>query len=210
MELPAPIIINGLLHIPAPVPRIPFCLVLELKGAMQRDFYEGGRHTTDIDRAVKTIVAAMGTDDEPLCRFLDSLECTPGGGDSHEASFDYLPPLIAARLKASRRSNRGRRPKTPERLMLIVTTAIAQWLAATGRLPTLMERDIYEDPHLRVHAPLYHSLRAMLEHAKPEYVPLLTPSVFLSAVRRAPKGVEYVLVPSRPLAKRRSGRPRKS
>lgn len=210
MELQPPIAVNGLLHFPAPIPRIPFYLVLELKGAMQRDLYEGGKHTTDIDNAVKTIVAAMGTDDEPLCRFLDPLDWTPSDGGSHEADLDYLPQPVATRLRASRRSNRGRPSKTPERLMFILTTAIAQWLAATGRPPTLRESDIYEDPFERARAPLYHSLRAMLAHTQPEYLDLLTPSVFLLAVERIPKGAEYILNPHRPLEKRRRGRPRKS
>ena len=199
-----PTIVNGLLHFRAPVPRIPFCEVLELKGAMQRDIDESVPRSTAIDQAVMSIVALVASQDDPACCF-----------DHNDASMDadidfsHYPPVIRERLEALRRtSNSGRRSEAPEHLRFIVEAAIAQWLAATGRPPTLMESDIEDDPLLRAQAPLYHSLRAMLKHTAPDYVEFLTPSVFLSAVRRVPKGIEFVLVPSRPLGKRKAGRPR--
>jgi hypothetical protein len=111
---------------------------------------------------------------------------------------------------AAIRDDRPKRlsPRRPEWLWFLVTTAIAQWKHNTGKFPITTDNAVLRATR-EVASPLFKTLRDMLFEMSPKDAQLLTPHLFLSAIKDARKGAQYTVLGEKPPSSRERGRKRK-
>lgn len=227
MTLLQPRVIGGLLFFPGPPRRVSDRLREKLAEDIRADLYGPPRHM-GIENAVLSVATIIDRrwDDLTHNPELAELE-TPErfrhwsdgvAGDSGELLENWAREIpneearqvLLDRIAAIRDDRPKRRtPRRPAWLVFLVTTAISQWFDVTRKLPTATDSADLRAARV-IASPLFHTLRDMLAEMSAEEARLLTPHLFLSAIRRFRRGVEYSVLGAPPPPQRPRGRKRKA
>lgn len=222
-------IINGLLFLPPPPQRVSVRLRDRIMEEMRADLYGPPRYM-EIENSGRSIVAIIDerwdelTQNSKLAelkipeRFRHWSDGAAGDDGDYLENWAMEIPIGETRQVlldriAAIRDDRPRRhsPRRPDWLVFLVNTGISRWHVATGKLPIATDSVELRAAGV-VASPLFHTLRDMLSEMSPEEARLLTPHLFLSAIKRFRRGVEYTVLgaplpPSRPRGRKRKQQP---
>jgi hypothetical protein len=222
-----PRVIGGLLFFPGPPRRVSDRLREKLVEDMRADLYGPPRHM-GIENSVLSVATIIDRrwDDLAQNPELAELEIPERfrhwsdgvAGDSgelletcaREIPNEETRQLLLDRLAAIRDNRPKRRsPRRPDWLVFLVATAIAQWHHNTGRLPIATDSPVLRETR-EVASPLFTTLGDMLFEMSPKEARLLTPHLFLQAIKRFRSGIEYTVLGAPPPPSRPRGRKRKA